>query len=80
MYFCAPKQDIVELYVEHHGYDVISECVTLTEEVVDEELDDEMEMEDISEYVGLDHVGEEDVDILNIGLNDTFLNKLVDGK
>ncbi|GKA26538.1 hypothetical protein Tco_0712647, partial [Tanacetum coccineum] len=70
----------VELYVEHHGYHVIVEGVTPTEEVVDEELDDEMEMEDISEYVGLDHVVEEDVDIPNTGLNDTFLNKLVDGK
>ncbi|GJT51100.1 hypothetical protein Tco_0977257, partial [Tanacetum coccineum] len=52
----------------------------VTEEVVDEELDDEIEMEDISEFVGLNHVGEEDVEIPNIGLNDTFLNKLVDGE
>ncbi|GKB94064.1 hypothetical protein Tco_0980201, partial [Tanacetum coccineum] len=43
----------VELYVEHHGYDVMAEGVI--EEVVDEELDDEIKMEDISEYVGLDH-------------------------
>ncbi|GJR44191.1 hypothetical protein Tco_1312294 [Tanacetum coccineum] len=68
----------VELYVEHHGYDVIAEGVT--EEVVDEELDDEIEMDDILEYVGLDHVGKEDAEIPNTGLNDTFLNKLVDGK
>ncbi|GKA75691.1 hypothetical protein Tco_0782069, partial [Tanacetum coccineum] len=39
----------LELYVEHHGYDVMAEGVI--EEVVDEELDDEIEMEDISEYV-----------------------------
>ncbi|GKD23593.1 hypothetical protein Tco_1225296, partial [Tanacetum coccineum] len=44
----------VELYVEHHGFDVMAEGVI--EEVVDEEVDDEIEMEDISEYVGLDHV------------------------
>ncbi|GJZ31360.1 RNA-directed DNA polymerase, eukaryota, reverse transcriptase zinc-binding domain protein [Tanacetum coccineum] len=56
------------------------ENLRVTGEVVNEELDDEIEMEDISEFVGLDHVGEEDVEIPNIGLNDTFLNKLVDGK
>ncbi|GJV11653.1 60S ribosomal protein L34 [Tanacetum coccineum] len=80
MFFCAPKVDIgkhlkplrndyelanfvklaydngckVELYVEHHGYDV-------------------MEM-------AIRNRGEEDVEIPNIRLNDTFLNKLVDGK
>ncbi|GJY07676.1 hypothetical protein Tco_0374730 [Tanacetum coccineum] len=67
----------VELYVEHHGYNVLD---GVTEEVVDEELDDEIEMEDVSEFVGLDHVGEEDVELPNTGLNDTFLNMLVDGK
>nr|GEW41282.1 putative reverse transcriptase domain-containing protein [Tanacetum cinerariifolium] len=56
------------------------EDIGVTEGIVDEELDDEIEMEYISEYVGLDHVGEEDVEIPNTGLNDTFLNKLVDGK
>ncbi|GJR41666.1 hypothetical protein Tco_1309769 [Tanacetum coccineum] len=69
----------VELYVEHHGYDVMADG-ELEIEVVDEELDDEIEMEDVSEYVGLDYVGEEDVEIPNTRLNDTFLNKLVDGK
>nr|GEV80701.1 RNA-directed DNA polymerase, eukaryota, reverse transcriptase zinc-binding domain protein [Tanacetum cinerariifolium] len=44
----------VELYVEHHGYNVLD---GVTEEVVDEELDDEIEMEDVFEFVGLDHVG-----------------------
>nr|GEU63044.1 hypothetical protein [Tanacetum cinerariifolium] len=29
----------------------------VTEEVVDDELDDEIEIEDVSEFVGLDHVG-----------------------
>ncbi|GKC52116.1 hypothetical protein Tco_1074861 [Tanacetum coccineum] len=67
----------IELYVEHHGYNVLE---GVTEEVVDEELDDEIEMEDVSEYVGLDHVGEEDVEIPNTGLTDSFLNMLVDGK
>nr|GEU69762.1 splicing factor [Tanacetum cinerariifolium] len=67
----------VELYVEHHGYNVLD---GVTEEVVDEELDDEIELEDVSEFVGLDHVGEEDVELLNTGLNDIFLNMLVDGK
>ncbi|GKC71263.1 hypothetical protein Tco_1117146 [Tanacetum coccineum] len=52
--------------VEHHGYDVMA--------------DGELEMEDVSEYVGLDYIGEEDVEIPNTRLNDTFLNKLVDGK
>ncbi|GKA12744.1 hypothetical protein Tco_0692290 [Tanacetum coccineum] len=66
-------------YVEHHGYDVMADG-EVEMEVVDKELDDEIEMEDVSEYVGLDHVGEEDVKILNTGLNDTFLNKLEDGK
>ncbi|GKD96862.1 hypothetical protein Tco_1380759 [Tanacetum coccineum] len=69
----------VELYIEHHGYDVMADG-ELEMEVVDEELDDEIEMEDVSEYVGLDYVGEEDVEIPNTRLNDTFLNKLVDGK
>ncbi|GJV36795.1 hypothetical protein Tco_1409272 [Tanacetum coccineum] len=67
----------IELYVEHHGYNVLE---GVTEEVVDEEIDDEIEMEDVSEYVGLDHVGEEDVEIPNTGLTDSFLNMLVDGK
>ncbi|GJS81956.1 hypothetical protein Tco_0748497, partial [Tanacetum coccineum] len=44
----------VELYVGHHGYDVIVEGVTPTGEVVDEELDDQIEMEDISEFVSLE--------------------------
>ncbi|GJS62090.1 hypothetical protein Tco_0656874 [Tanacetum coccineum] len=67
------------VHVEHHGYDVMADG-ELEMEVVDEELDDEIEMEDVSEYVGLDYVGEEDVEIPNTRLNDTFLNKLVDGK
>ncbi|GKC40721.1 hypothetical protein Tco_1053105, partial [Tanacetum coccineum] len=46
--------------------------------VVEEELD-EIDSEDITNYVGVEYVGEEDVIILNIGINDTFLNKLVDG-
>ncbi|GKF12199.1 hypothetical protein Tco_0050125 [Tanacetum coccineum] len=60
----------IELYVEHHGYNVLEGA---TKEVVDEELDDEIEMEDVSEYVGLDHVGEEDVEIPNTRLTDSFL-------
>ncbi|GJW08163.1 hypothetical protein Tco_1570586 [Tanacetum coccineum] len=67
----------VELYVKHHGYNVLD---GISEEVVDEELDDEIEMEDVSEFIGLDHVGEEDVEIPNTRLNDNFLNMLVDGK
>ncbi|GJT11325.1 hypothetical protein Tco_0858367 [Tanacetum coccineum] len=67
----------VELYVEHHGYNILD---GVTEEVVDEELDDEIEIKDVSEFVGLDHVGEEDVELPNTGLNDTFLTMLVDGK
>ncbi|GJW38904.1 RNA-directed DNA polymerase, eukaryota, reverse transcriptase zinc-binding domain protein [Tanacetum coccineum] len=43
----------VERYVEHHAYNVLD---SVTEGVVDEELDDEIEMEDVSEFVGLDHV------------------------
>nr|GFB94489.1 zinc finger BED domain-containing protein RICESLEEPER 2 [Tanacetum cinerariifolium] len=34
----------VELYVEHHGYNVLD---GVTPKVVDEELDDEIEMEDV---------------------------------
>nr|GEV42067.1 zinc finger BED domain-containing protein RICESLEEPER 2 [Tanacetum cinerariifolium] len=67
----------VELYVEHHGYNVLD---GVNEEVVGEELDDEIKMEDVSKFVGLDHVGEEDVELSNTGLNDIFLNMLVDGK
>nr|GEW06444.1 hypothetical protein [Tanacetum cinerariifolium] len=55
----------VELYVEHHGYDIINEGVTCTEEVVDKELNDETEMEDISEFVCLEHVDVE----ANLGTN-----------
>ncbi|GJR57477.1 hypothetical protein Tco_1499639 [Tanacetum coccineum] len=68
----------VELYVEHHGYDVIVEGVTPIAVVVDEELDDEIKMEDISEFVGSQQVGEDDVVIPNIELNYSFLSKLVD--
>nr|GEX82685.1 hypothetical protein [Tanacetum cinerariifolium] len=55
----------VELYVEHQGYDIINEGVTSTEEVVDEELNDETEMEDVSEFVCLEHVDVE----ANLGTN-----------
>ncbi|GJU64166.1 hypothetical protein Tco_1246001 [Tanacetum coccineum] len=49
----------------------------------DEELDEEIkeiELEDISEYVGPENVGEDDVVIAHVGVQDSFLNKLVDGK
>nr|GFA58813.1 60S ribosomal protein L34 [Tanacetum cinerariifolium] len=67
----------VKLYVENHGYNIFD---GVTEEVVDKELDDEIEIEDVSEFIGLNNVGEEDVELPNTGLNDTFLNMLVDGK
>nr|GEZ99483.1 zinc finger BED domain-containing protein RICESLEEPER 2 [Tanacetum cinerariifolium] len=46
----------VKLCVEHHGYDVMADG-QVEIKVVDEELDDEIEMKDVSKYVGLDHVG-----------------------
>ncbi|GJT67990.1 hypothetical protein Tco_1019470 [Tanacetum coccineum] len=54
----------------------LAEGVTASEEVVN----DEIEIEDISEFVGSEQVVEEDVVIPNIGLNDRFLNKLVNYK
>nr|GFD53037.1 hypothetical protein [Tanacetum cinerariifolium] len=49
----------IAFYVEH---DVIAEGVTSSEEVVN----DEIEMKDISEYVGSEQVVEEDVVIPNM--------------
>ncbi|GKB34801.1 hypothetical protein Tco_0879743 [Tanacetum coccineum] len=54
----------------------LAEGVTASEEVVN----DEIEIEDIYEFVGSEQVVEEDVVIPNIGLNDRFLNKLVNYK
>ncbi|GJW40334.1 hypothetical protein Tco_0066179 [Tanacetum coccineum] len=71
----------IDLFVEHHGYDVIADY--MRPENVDEELDEEIEeieLEDISEYVGPENVGEDDVVIAHVGVQDSFLNKLVDDK
>ncbi|GKE17632.1 hypothetical protein Tco_1425209 [Tanacetum coccineum] len=53
--------------------------LNVTDEEVDEKIE-EVELEDIIEYVGPEHVGVEDVIIPHLGVEDTFLNKLVDGK
>ncbi|GJV98272.1 transposase, MuDR, plant [Tanacetum coccineum] len=71
----------IDLFVEHHGYDVIADY--MRPENVDEELDEEIEeieLEDISEYVGPENVGEDDVVIAHVGVQNSLLNKLVDDK
>ena len=71
----------VELYVEHHGYDVLDDAhinASVGEE--DDESESEIELENIEEYVGPEHVGEEDVVIAKTELKDPFLIKLVGGK
>nr|GEV37937.1 hypothetical protein [Tanacetum cinerariifolium] len=58
----------VDLFVEHHGYDVIAEYVG--PENVYEELDEEIEeieLVDIYEYVGPENVGEDDAVITHVG-------------
>ncbi|PWA42602.1 hypothetical protein CTI12_AA542960 [Artemisia annua] len=71
----------VELYVEHHGYDILEDAqidASVGEE--DDESDSEIELENIEEYVGPEHVGEEDVVIAKTELKDPFLIKLVGGR
>ncbi|GJW92016.1 hypothetical protein Tco_0169569 [Tanacetum coccineum] len=68
----------VDLCVQHHGYDVIADGVNSSDEEVDDEQY-EIDMEDIAEYVGPQHIGEEDVIIPNIHVIGSFLNKLVIG-
>nr|GEX11119.1 hypothetical protein [Tanacetum cinerariifolium] len=77
MYYCPPKK-----YLSKHLKPIMNDedlGLNAYGEEVDEKIE-EVELEDIIEYVGLEHVGVEDVIIPHLGVEDTFLNKLVDGK
>ncbi|GJV90855.1 hypothetical protein Tco_1538668 [Tanacetum coccineum] len=68
---------VVDMFLEHHGYD-LSHWIQTDIDNNDDELSD-VEMEDITGYGASDFVGEDDVVIPNRSINDPFLNKLCNG-
>ncbi|GJX01946.1 60S ribosomal protein L34 [Tanacetum coccineum] len=68
---------VVDMFLEHHGYD-LSHWIQTDIDNNDDELSD-VEMEDIIGYGASDFVGEDDVVIPNRSINDPFLNKLCNG-
>ncbi|PWA87023.1 hypothetical protein CTI12_AA120390 [Artemisia annua] len=65
----------IEVYVEHHGYDIHS-WFPKDDVDLEESDEDECQLVDISAYVEEQYVGEEEVDIPNKCTNDPFLNRL----
>ncbi|GJW25258.1 hypothetical protein Tco_0039069 [Tanacetum coccineum] len=55
----------VDLFVEHHGYDVLADGINMSDEELDGKIE-KIKLEDIFEYVGPEHVGEEDVVISHV--------------
>ncbi|GJZ27994.1 60S ribosomal protein L34 [Tanacetum coccineum] len=68
---------VIDVFLEHHGYDLSHWIQTDTDNNDDENSD--VEMEDITGYAASDFVGEDDVVIPNRSINDPFLNKLCNG-
>ncbi|GJT81006.1 hypothetical protein Tco_1055348 [Tanacetum coccineum] len=68
---------VIDVFLEHHGYD-LSHWIQTDIDNNDDELSD-VEMEDITGYGASDFVGENDVVIPNRSINDPFLNKLCNG-
>ncbi|GKB55398.1 hypothetical protein Tco_0906151 [Tanacetum coccineum] len=68
---------VVDMFLEHHGYD-LSHWIQTDIDNNDDELSD-VEMEDITGYGASDFVGEDDEVIPNRSINDPFLNKLCNG-
>lgn len=69
--------NVIDLYLEHHGYD-LSHWVQ-TELGFDEKPDEDVEMEDLTDYGVSDYVGEDDVEIPYRTIKDSLLNKLCSG-
>nr|GEU55220.1 hypothetical protein CTI12_AA204890 [Tanacetum cinerariifolium] len=68
---------VIDMFLEHHGYD-LSHWIQTDIDNNDDEISD-VEMEDITGYAVSDFVGEDDVVIPNGSINDLFLNKLCNG-
>ncbi|GJZ88764.1 60S ribosomal protein L34 [Tanacetum coccineum] len=68
---------VIDVFLEHHGYDLSHWIQTDIDNNDDENSD--VEMEDITGYAANDFVGEDDVVIPNRSINDPFLNKLCNG-
>ncbi|GJV94740.1 60S ribosomal protein L34 [Tanacetum coccineum] len=68
---------VIDVFLEHHGYDLSHWIQTDIDNNDDENSD--VEMEDITGYAASDFVGEDDVVIPNRSINDPFLNKLCNG-
>nr|GEZ17284.1 60S ribosomal protein L34 [Tanacetum cinerariifolium] len=71
------NEKVIDMFLEHHGYDLSHWIQTDTDNNDDEIFD--VEMEDITGYTVSDFVGEDDVVIPNRPINDPFLNKLCNG-
>ena len=72
------NDNVIDLYLEHHGYD-LTHWVQTELGFDDSQEEDDVEMEDITEYGVTDYVGEDDVDIPYRTNKDPFLNKLCSG-
>ncbi|GJX47086.1 60S ribosomal protein L34 [Tanacetum coccineum] len=68
---------VIDVFLEHHGYD-LSHWIQTDINNNDDEIFD-VELEDITGYAASDFVGEDDVVIPNRSINDPFLNKLCNG-
>nr|GEW86811.1 60S ribosomal protein L34 [Tanacetum cinerariifolium] len=69
--------NVIDMFLEHHGYD-LSHWIQTDIDNNDDEISD-VEMEDITGYAVSDFVGGNDVVIPNRSNNDPFLNKLCNG-
>nr|GEZ75812.1 60S ribosomal protein L34 [Tanacetum cinerariifolium] len=68
---------VIDMFLEHHGYD-LSHWIQTDIDKNDDEIFD-VEMEDITGYAASDFIREDDVVIPYRSINDTFLNKLYNG-
>nr|GEV68374.1 60S ribosomal protein L34 [Tanacetum cinerariifolium] len=71
------NEKVIDMFLEHHGYD-LSQWIQTDIDNNDDEISD-VEMEDIIGYAVSDFAGEDDVVIPNRSINDPFLNKLCNG-
>nr|GEZ70921.1 60S ribosomal protein L34 [Tanacetum cinerariifolium] len=68
---------VIDMFLEHHGYDLSHWIQTDIDNNDDKNFD--VEMEDITGYAVSDFVRKDDVVIPNRSINDPFLNKLCNG-
>nr|GEW06364.1 60S ribosomal protein L34 [Tanacetum cinerariifolium] len=71
------NEKVIDMFLEHHGYD-LSHWIQTDIDNNDDEISD-VEMEDITGYAISDFMGEDDIVIPNRSINDHFLNKLCNG-